>query len=134
MKNTCVLTNCSIRGKIVRLITNNASNSLSPFDSIVILDFESYFISNDDTDDDNFEFDGTNSSLSEGECPDDDNVQNSFDKKGELLRLPSFIHTLQLIVKDGLNQSKRIRSSLGKVNEIAKLSHKSINKGWKTMK
>ena len=42
------------------------------------------------------------------------------------MRLSCFIHTLQLVVKDGLNQSECIRSSLGKVAEIAKLSHKSI--------
>ena len=42
------------------------------------------------------------------------------------MRLSRFIHTLQLVVKDGLNQSEYIRSSLDKVAEIAKLSHKSI--------
>ncbi|CAF5139532.1 unnamed protein product, partial [Rotaria magnacalcarata] len=56
----------------------------------------------------------------------DDDIQNSFDKQEELLRLPCFIHTLQLVVKDGLNESECIRSPLSKVAEIAKLSHKSI--------
>ena len=121
-----ILTNFSIGGKVVRLITDNASNNLSAFGDIVISYFESYFISNDDTDDDDFELDGTNSNLYEGEHPDDDNVLNSFDKQEELLRLPCFIHTLQFFVKDGLNQSKCIRSSLDKVADIAKLSHKSI--------
>ena len=46
----CALTNFSIRDKVVRLITDNASNNLSTFGDRVIPDFDSYFISNDNTD------------------------------------------------------------------------------------
>ena len=45
-----VLANFSIEGKVVRLITDNASNNLSTFGDRVIPDFDSYFISNDNTD------------------------------------------------------------------------------------
>ncbi|CAF5059395.1 unnamed protein product, partial [Rotaria magnacalcarata] len=93
-----VSTSFSIGGKIVRLITDNASNNLSAFGELVI----------------------------PGHRPNDDDIQNSFDKQEELLRLPCFIHTLQLVVKDGLNDSECIRPPLSKVAEIAKLSHKSI--------
>ena len=126
-----VLINFSIAGKVVRLITDNASNNLSAFGDAVIQSFESYFISNVDTDDDDCELDRTNSNPSEGEHPDDDNIQNSFDKQEELLRPPCFVHTLQLVVKNGLNQSEYIRSSLGKLAEISKLSHKSITMAGK---
>ena len=74
--------------KVIRLITDNASNNFRP---------------------DN-----------------DDNIQYDFDKQEELLRLPCFTHTLQLVVKEGLDENECIRSPLGKVAEIAKLSHKSI--------
>jgi hypothetical protein len=64
--------------------------------------------------------------MSEGHPLDDDEVQNEFDQREELLRLPCFIHTLQLVVKNGLNESGYTRSTMAKVAEIAKLSHKSI--------
>ncbi|CAM2728341.1 unnamed protein product [Rotaria socialis] len=92
----------------------------------VIPGFESYFISEDDSEDSDYDPDEKNLKLSEGHRPNDDDIQNSFDKQEELLRLPCFIHTLQLVVKDGLNESECIRSPLSKVAEIAKLSHKSI--------
>ncbi|CAF1396264.1 unnamed protein product [Rotaria magnacalcarata] len=79
-----VSTSFSIGGKIVRLITDNASNNLSAFGELVI----------------------------PGHRPNDDDIQNSFDKQEELLRLPCFIHTLQLVVKDGLNDSECIRPPL----------------------
>ena len=63
--------------------------------------------------------------MSEGHSPDDE-VHDDFDKREELLRLPCFIHTLQLVVKDGLKESECTRSAMAKVAEIAKLSHKSI--------
>lgn len=50
-----------------------------------------------------------NLNLSEEHCPDgDDNIQNNFDKQEELLRLPCFTHTLQLVVKDELEESECI--------------------------
>ena len=114
MEHDRVLTNSLIGGKVVRLITDNASNYLPAFGDTIIPGFESYFISNDDTD--------------------DGKVQNSFDKQEELLQLPCFIHTSQLVVKDGLKESECIRSLLGKVVEIAKLSHKFITMAEKLKK
>jgi hypothetical protein len=123
-----VTTAFSIGKKIVRLITDNASNNLSAFGELVIPGFESYFVSEDDvgnSDDDSIE---TNLNMSEGHCPDDDdNVSDEFDKGEELLRLPCFVHTLQLSVKDDLKESACTRSPMAKVAEIAKLSHKSIS-------
>ena len=122
-----VSTGFSIGGKVIRLISDNASNNLSAFGELVIPSFETYFKSEDDTEDSDYGFSEENLNLSEGHRPDnDDNIQNDFDKQEELLRLPCFTHTLQLVVKDGLDESECIRSPLGKVAEIAKLSHKSI--------
>jgi hypothetical protein len=94
---------------------------------LIIPGFESYFIIEGDIeengDDDLCEI---KSNMFEQFNPDDDEVQNESDKRDELLRLPCFIHTLQLVVKDGLKESKSTRSSMIKVAEIAKLSHKSI--------
>ena len=68
-------------------------NNLSALDEIVIPGFDSYFISSDDADDDDdCDLDGTNSKLSAGDHPDDDNIHSNFDKQEELLRLLCFIH------------------------------------------
>ena len=91
-----VSTAFSIGNKIVRLITDNASNNLSAFGELVIPGFESYFV------------------------PDDDDIPEESEKTEELLRLPCFIHSLQLVVKDGLEESACTRSAMAKVAEIAK--------------
>ncbi|CAF5183260.1 unnamed protein product, partial [Rotaria magnacalcarata] len=104
-----VSTTFSIGNKVVQLITDNASNNISAFGELVIPGFKSYFITEDD--------------IAES---DNDEVENELDKREELIRLPCFIHTLQLVVKDGLDGSGCTRSAMAKVTEIAKLSHKSI--------
>ncbi|CAF2196729.1 unnamed protein product [Rotaria magnacalcarata] len=104
-----VSTTFSIGNKVVRLITDNASNNLSAFGELVIPGFKSYFITEDD--------------IAES---DNDEVENELDKREELIRLPCFIHTLQLVVKDALDGSGCTRSAMAKVTGIAKLSHKSI--------
>ncbi|CAF2068375.1 unnamed protein product [Rotaria magnacalcarata] len=103
-----VSTTFSIGNKVVRLITDNASSNISAFGELVIPSFESYFITED--------------AIAES---DNDEVENELDKREELLRLSCFIHTLQLEVKDGLDESGCTRSAMAKVTEIAKLSHKS---------
>ena len=120
-----VSTAFSIGNKIVRLITDNAANNLSAFSNLIIPGFETYFVFEDEeeeTDDDSHEI---NLSITEEHCSNDEDVQNDFDK-GELLRLPCFIHTLQLVVNDGLNEAGCIRATIVKVAAIARLSHQSI--------
>ncbi|CAF1621781.1 unnamed protein product [Adineta ricciae] len=121
-----VSTAFTIGNKIVRLITDNASNNLAAFGELVIPGFESYFVKEEDVEDIDDDVDEINLSMSEGNRPDDENVLNESERGEELLRLPCFIHTLQLVVKDGLKESNCSRSALAKVAQIAKLSHTSI--------
>ncbi|CAF3334021.1 unnamed protein product [Rotaria sp. Silwood2] len=126
-----VSTAFSIGNKVVRLITDNASNNLSAFGELVIPGFESYFITDDDiAESDDDDLNEINLNMSEGHRPDDDEVESELDKREELLRLPCFIHTLQLVVKDGLDESGCTRSAMAKVAEIAKLSHKTVITRW----
>lgn len=121
-----VSTAFSIGNKIVRLITDNASNNFSAFGQLVISGFESYFVSEDDNeevDDDKHEI---NLNISEEHHPDDEDILNEFEKGEELLRFPCFIHSLQLVVKDGLKENGCTQSAMTKVAQIAKLSHTSI--------
>ncbi|CAF1479560.1 unnamed protein product, partial [Rotaria sordida] len=68
-----VATAFSIANKVVRFITDNSSNNLSAFGELIIPGFESYFITENDTegsdDDDLHEI---NLNVSEGHCPNDD--------------------------------------------------------------
>ncbi|CAF1432904.1 unnamed protein product [Adineta ricciae] len=78
----------------------------------------------EETDDD---ADETNVNMSKGHCPNDENILNEFEKGEELLRLPCFIHTLQLDVKDGLAETTCARSAVTKVAKITKLSRTSVS-------
>lgn len=126
MEYECVSTAFSLGNKIVRLITDNASNNLSAFGELVIPGFEAYFVSDEAAEDVDDDADETNFTVSEGHCPDDENNVNEGEKGDELVRLPCFVHTLQLVVKDGLTESACSRSAVAKVALIAKLSHQSI--------
>lgn len=123
-----VSTAFSIGNKVVRLITDNASNNVAAFGRLIIPGFESYFVSEEDIeggeDDDVEELFLT---MLEEHRPDDDKTLNETERTEELLRLPCFVHTLQLVVKDGLKESVCSQSAMNKVAQIAKLSHTSIS-------
>ena len=123
-----------LNNKVVRLITDNASNNLAAFDNLVLPGFEEYF---DEISDDRCE------SNSDDESSGDD----SFDQANELrtqevsdsiyhatlnptsedefLRLPCFCHCLQLVVNDGIKASGPALLSLKKVTNLAKFAHTS---------
>jgi hypothetical protein len=66
----------------------------------------------------------TCSSTTEG--TEEDLIRESFRnllENNEVFRIPCFAHTIQLVVKDGLQETKPFLSSLEKVSAIAKLSH-----------
>ncbi|CAF3602139.1 unnamed protein product, partial [Rotaria sp. Silwood2] len=56
----------------------------------------------------------------------DDDIVQCLSENLELLRLPCFAHTLQLVVKDGIKYASNATAALTKVAKIAKFSHDSI--------
>ena len=102
----------NIEEKVVRIVTDNASNNLSAFQELVIPGFEVYFEPEDDEERDD-EPDATNNGVT--------NVEGAVDNSDERLRIPCFSHTLQLVVGDGLRDSEAAKGALSKVAAIAKL-------------
>jgi hypothetical protein len=124
----------NLNDKIVRLITDNASNNLAAFDNIILPGFEDYFNetlddesesdSNDELIDDDIHIEDKQLQVHEV----DDSVYEAtlnptFEE--EFLRLPCFAHCLQLVVNDGIKASAAASSSLQKVAKLAKLAHTS---------
>ena len=119
-----VTTTFNIQTKVIRLITDNASNNLSAFSQLILPGFELYFEQEDGDDSEEDEYEATRVSPIEDEDEEDDPIDSSNGTE-EFVRLPCFIHTIQLVVQDGLREGACIRSTMAKVAAIAKLSHKS---------
>ena len=129
-----------IKHKIVRLVTDNASNNLAAFDNIILPGFEEYFdevqVDEDErqTDSESESNEESNDDFVDQEKQlqiqeiDDTVYQTSIDDTHteEYLRLPCFIHCLQLVVNDGIKSCAVASSSLKKVANLAKLAHCSI--------
>ncbi|CAF4269124.1 unnamed protein product [Rotaria sp. Silwood2] len=117
---------------------------------MIIPGFEQYFVEDDNdeiNDEDDSESDMNNGEISdEYEYPSDfssttissstsidltlinDLIQESFNRlmeNNEVFRIRCFAHTIQLVVKEGLQETKSILGSLEKVSSIAKLAHTS---------
>ncbi|CAF1444839.1 unnamed protein product [Didymodactylos carnosus] len=122
-----IMAQYDIEQKVVRLVTDNASNNIKAFGSLIVPGFEPYFEeSSDERSDEEDE--------EEEERIGDDRETNSNEINDwcdtlfvseELLRLPCYIHTLQLVVSDGLKESFCIKAAISKVSSIAKFSHKN---------
>ena len=105
-----VTTAFSIGNKTVRLVTDNASNNIAAFSTLLLLGSEAYFMTEneEESDDNSYEI---ILNTAEKHYPNDEDVQNDLDKL-ELLILSCFIHTLQLVVKNGFNESACIRFTM----------------------
>lgn len=114
-----------VESKVVRLITDNASNNLKAFGAIVVPGFESYFKECFDESESNCDSESDGST----EYEIDSDLIINFDDvplgNEELLRLPCFIHTLQLVVSDGFKESGCIQAAVAKVSSIARFRYKT---------
>ncbi|CAF1080218.1 unnamed protein product [Adineta ricciae] len=109
----------NIEDKLVRIVTDNASNNLKAFDELVIPGFEVYFEPEDDEDEHEDDADSVENT--------ENHAQIDGTNQEERLRIPCFSHTLQLVVGDGLKDCEPAKASLAKVAAIAKFSHKSTS-------
>ena len=119
-----IISHYDIEDKVVRLVTDNASNNIKAFGSLIVPGFEPYFEkspdeSPDEDDDDEVDEEGM---PGEGGASSDEICSSCNTSFGceELLRMPCFTHTLQLVVSDGFKESSCIKVAMAKVSSIAK--------------
>ena len=108
-----ILATYDIDDKLVRIVTDNASNNMKAFGDLIVPGFEVYFEPE--------EADEEGSSEEDELQPDDQNNASDAEEHEERLRIPCFAHTLHLTVNDGLKQCSTLKSSITKVASIAKL-------------
>ena len=108
----------------MRLVTDNASNNIKAFGSLIVPGFEPYFEeSPDEFADEHDDDDESEEDMSSGEEATSDEIctcDNTSFGGEELLRTPCFIHTLQLVVSDGFKESSSIKVAMTKVSSIAR--------------
>ncbi|CAF3165254.1 unnamed protein product, partial [Rotaria sp. Silwood2] len=125
----------NLKDKLVRIVTDNASNNQAAFDDLVLPGFDEYF---NDIDDDQSELETSDKDTDDNECKNNrlQTVEVNDDIYGatlnapseqEFLRLPCFAHSLQLVVHDGIKAAGGALSSLKKVADLAKLAHTSTS-------
>ena len=102
----------NIEEKLVRIVTDNASNNIKAFDDLVVPEFEVYFEPEDEDEEESEEDDSQ---------PGQQTEEFFIDEQEERLRIPCFAHTLQLAVADGLKECAFLKSAIGKIASIAKL-------------
>lgn len=137
-----------IKNKVIRIVTDSASNNIGAFQNMIIPGFEQYFAEDDD---DELNYDDSDTNVNDGNVSDEyeypsdfsstiagslpctdltieDLIQESFDRIMDgsgVFRISCFAHTIQLVVKDGLQETKTMLTALEKVSSIAKHAHTS---------
>jgi hypothetical protein len=122
------------------------ANTNTPYP--IIPGFEQYFVQDDDDDEitnedndvdvsdgtysDEYDYpeniSSTTAYFTTAELTQEDFIGNSFRnllETNEVFRILCFVHTIQMVVRDGLKETKLVLSSLEKISTIAKLSHTS---------
>ncbi|CAF0869344.1 unnamed protein product [Didymodactylos carnosus] len=124
-----VISTFSLDSKLVRLVTDSASNNLTPFRGFVVPGFESYFVPDDVDDDTANDFENDSGSDVEASSDDDsDETDEIYFESPDVFRIPCFSHTLQLFGKDGLKKTGvSAKNALEKCSAITKLSHQSTH-------
>lgn len=125
----------NLNNKVVRLITDNASNNLAAFDNLVLPGFDEYFDGISDyareshSDDSSSDDDDSSNQTNELRTQEvnDSIYYSTLNPPGEdeFLRLPCFCHCLQLVVNDGINASGPALAPLKKVANLTKFAHTS---------
>lgn len=107
----------------MRLVTDNASNNIKAFGTLIVPGFEAYFEdSSDDLIDASGEEQPQEENVAHGGTNDNEIITwcDILHGSEELLRLPCFLHTLQLVVFDGFKESSHVKTAMAKVSSIAK--------------
>lgn len=124
-----------IEHKLVRLVTDNASNVTCAFKDLIVPGFAEYFASIEEIDDneqqivqlddDHILVEDAGLNMSESDADERLDLDSSLNRS-TALRIPCFAHSIQLCVRDGLkNASKTVCNALGKAAQIVKKSHTS---------
>ena len=124
-----------IEHKLVRLVTDNASNVTCAFKDLVVPGFAEYFADINEVDDDEQEMvqldddpvpaDETTSTAIDVEAAEQIDLE-SLSHRSTALRIPCFAHSIQLCVRDGLDAASRaVCNAFAKVAQIIKRSHTS---------
>ena len=105
--------------KLVRIVTDNASNNIKAFSDLIVPGFKVYFETDDEEEEEVSEEEETQ--------PGEQNSAPTVDEREERLRIPCFAHTLQLTVSDGLKQCATVESSITKIALIANSAMLRLN-------
>ncbi|CAF2019737.1 unnamed protein product [Rotaria magnacalcarata] len=118
-----ILDNMKIKGKVYRIITDNACSMIKAYKfGLSVTDID-YTVQDDNKQQQDDDYDGLSEWLLVDWC---ENNNDLFDKGNDpAKRLSCFAHSLQLTIRDGLKYTPYLSKSLSKCINLARRSHKS---------